>query len=97
MGNLQAKSPNFWKPWNFQSLNGFCGFGVKPLGILEESHRSQSPPLDGSIAEGMAVLCLLEAMAGRNAPCDGSGLTLAKPSQGLRAIWSFTQGLWKGL
>lgn len=71
----------------------FVVFGAKPLGFLEESHRSQPPPLDGSIAEGMAVLCLLEALAGSNAPCDGSGLTLAKPSQGLRAIWSFTQGL----
>lgn len=81
----------------FKRLNGFCGFGAKPLGILEESHRSQPPPLDGSIAEGMAVLRLLDVTAGSNSPCNGSRLTLAKPSQGLRAIWSFTQGLWKGL
>lgn len=75
----------------------FVVFGAKPLGFLEESHRSQPPPLDGSIAEGLAVLCLLEALAVSNAPCHGSGLILAKPSQGLRAIWRFTQGLWKGL
>lgn len=74
----------------------FVVFDAKPLGFLEESHRSQPPPLDGSIAEGMAVLCLPEALAGSNAPYDGSSLTWAKPSQGLRAIWSFTQGLWKG-
>lgn len=88
---------DFQGPWIF-SLNGFCGIGAKPLGIQEESHRCQPSPLDGSIAEGMAVLWLLEAiMASGSSPSKWNRLTLAKPSQNLRAIWSFTQGLWKGL
>lgn len=54
----------------FRVWMAFVVFDAKPLGFLEESHRSQPPPLDGSIAEGMAVLCLPEVLAGSNAPCD---------------------------
>lgn len=47
----------------------FVVLGAKPFAILEESHRCQLPPLDGSIAEGMAVRWLLEAMANGNFLC----------------------------
>lgn len=70
----------------------FVLWGKTPLAILEESHRCHPPPLDGSVAEGMAVPWLLAAISQWQAllPVNGDRLTLAKPAQSLRARGSGT-------